>query len=121
MKKTTLRLLIITLLTLAGIFQLLTAMMSGAPGFGLALAGFGFLFIMIGFFVRADTKDGSKSHSRNAIIAGAAAAAANLAFCFYIYQQPADAASLFVIAAGDVAIIAAAVMWLTKAGAKKRS
>jgi hypothetical protein len=35
-------------------------------------------------------------------------------------QQAADAASLFVIAAADLAIIAAAVLWLMKAGAKKR-
>jgi hypothetical protein len=120
MKTRALRHLIIALLTLTGIFQLLVAMLGGAPGFGLILASFGALYVALGFFARSDTKDGSKSHSRNAIIAAVAACVFNLGLCAYVLQQAADAASLFVIAAADLAIITAAVLWLMKAGAKKR-
>jgi len=78
MTRQNLRFLIIALLMVTGIFHLLVAMLGAAPGLGWPLAGFGVLYTMLSFFVRRDTNDGSKNHSRNAIIATIAACLAGL-------------------------------------------
>ncbi|MEO1135029.1 MAG: hypothetical protein AAFW68_00285 [Pseudomonadota bacterium] len=119
MKPQVLRHLIIALLSLTGIFHLAVAMLGGAPGLGLPLAGFGLLYIVIGFYVRADTNDGSKSHSRNAIIAAIAACTLGLALGGTNYLQNGGPLALPIMFAIDVVIIGAGVMWLMKKRAKR--
>lgn len=120
MKAKTLRHLIIGLLTLTGVFHLLVALLGGAPGLALPVAGFGLVFVVIGFLARSDTKDGSKSHSRNALIAAIAACTAGLGLGGNAYLQSGEPASFPIMAIIDIAIIAASVMWFAKRQAKKR-
>ena len=77
MKAKTLRISIVGLLMLTGIFHFAVALI-GAEGLALPLAGFGVVYTGLSFFVRSDTNDGSKSHSRNAIIASIVACLAGL-------------------------------------------
>ena len=120
MKARTLRHLIIALLTLTGVFHLLVALLGGAPGLALPVAGFGLVFVVIGFLARADTKDGSKTHSRNAIIAAIIACTAGLILGGKGYLEGGVPESFPVMAIIDVAIIVVAIMWLVKRQAKKR-
>ncbi len=120
MKPKILRHLIIALLTVAGIFQLLVAMLGGAPGLAIPVAIFGVVYVTISFFVRSDTKDGSRNHSRNAIIAAIIACAANIAFSIYAVMQTEGSIALLIIGAVDIAIIAAGVLWMKKMAAKKK-
>ncbi len=120
MKPKPLRHLIIGLLTVSGIFQLLLAMLGGAPGLAGPVAGFGFLFVIIGFFVRADTKDGSRTHSRNAIIAAIVACLLNIGFAFYAMSRTEGYVALLIVGLVDLAIIAAGAMWISKMAAKKK-
>ena len=116
----TLRHLIILLLTLTGIFHLAVAMLGMAPGLALPLSGFGALYIGIGFFVRRDTNDGSKSHSRNAVIAAVAACTVGLLLggnSYLANQGPGVLIPMFLI---DVAIIGAGLLWLSGALKKKK-
>lgn len=119
MKRRTLRHLIIGLLTLTGVFHLAVAMLGADSELALPLAGFGLLYIIIGFYVRADTNDGSKSHSRNAIIAAIAACSLGLTLGGINYAQNGGPLALPIMFAIDVAIIGAGIMWLTKAKAKR--
>ncbi len=120
MKPKALRLLIIGLLTVSGVFQLLLAMLNGAPGLAAPVAVFGVIYVTIGFFVRSDTKDGSRSHSRNAILAAIAACAANVAFLGYSFVNASASAALVLVGLADIAIIAAGAMWVMKMAAKKK-
>ena len=64
--------------------------------------------------MRADTNDGSKSHSRNAIIAAIAACTVGLTLGGSNYLSNGGPAALPIMFLIDVLIIAAGVMWLTK-------
>ncbi len=119
MKRQNLRMLIIALLMVTGIFHLLVAMLGAAPGLALPLAAFGVIYTVIGFYVRRDTNDGSKSHSRNAIIAAIIACAAGLALGGSNYISNGGPFALPIMFLIDVVIIGAGVMWLMKAPAKK--
>jgi len=120
MKIRTMRHLIVGLLTGTGVFHLLVAFLNAAPGLGPPLAGFGFLFVVIGFFVRNDTNDGSKSHSRNAIIAAIAACSAGLILGGRAYFANGHPPALILMFAIDIAVIVLGVMWLLKVAAKRR-
>lgn len=120
MNAKTLRHLIIALLTLTGIFHLLVAMLGGAPGLALPVAGFGLVFVVIGFLARRDTNDGSKSHSRNAILTAIVICLASLVLGGGTYLQSGDPASFPIMAIIDLAIIGACILWLMKRKAKKR-
>lgn len=119
MTQTTLRYLIILLLTLTGIFHFAVAMLGMAPGLAVPLSGFGALYIGIGFFVRRDTNDGSKSHSRNAIIAAVAVCTAGLLLggnSYLANQGPGVLIPMFLI---DIAVIGASLLWLAGVFRKK--
>lgn len=120
MKPKVLRHLIIALLTVSGVFQLLLAMLGGAAGLAWPVAGFGFLFVIISFFVRADTKDGSRTHSRNAIIAALIACLANAAFAVYAVPRTDGFIALLIVGLVDLAVVGAGIMWITKMAAKKK-
>ena len=109
-----LRILMIGLLTTTGIFHLAVAMLGVAPGLALPLTVFGFLYVGLGFYVRADTNDGSKSQSRNAIIASIAACLVGLGLGGSNYLTNGGPAALPIMFAVDVVIIAAGAMWLIK-------
>lgn len=119
MTRQNLRLLIIALLMVTGIFHLLVAMLGAAPGIGWPLAGFGVLYTVISFYVRRDTSDGSKSHSRNAIIAAIAACTLGLSLGGANYLSNGGPAALPIMFLIDIVVIGAGVMWLMKAPAKK--
>ena len=119
MTRQNLRMLIIALLTVTGVFHLLVAMFGAAPGLGLPLAGFGALFIGIGFYVRRDTNDGSKSHSRNAIIAAILACAAGLTLGGFNYLTNGGPFALPIMFLIDAVVIGAGIMWLMKAPKKR--
>lgn len=115
MKAKTLRHLIIGLLMATGIFHLAVALVgAGGDGRALPLTVFGFLYIGLSFYVRADVKDGSKSHSRNAIIATIIACSAGLGLGGASYAQSGGPLALPIMFLVDIAIIAAGVMWLMK-------
>ncbi len=116
----TLRHTIIGLLMVTGIFHLIVGGLGLAPGIGLPLVLFGFLYTGIGYFVRRDTNDGSKSHSRNAIIAALVACTLGLTLGGANYLTNGGPVALPIMFVIDVAIIAAACLWLTKTQAKKR-
>lgn len=121
MKTQTLRLTIIGLLMFTGVFHLAVAFLNAAPGLGWPIAGFGLVYTVVGFYVRRDTNDGSKSHSRNAVIAAIAACSAGLALGgnHYIANGgPGALVPMFII---DVAIITAAVMWLVQNRAQAKT
>ncbi len=120
MKLRTMRHLIVGLLTGTGGFHLLVAFLNAAPGLGLPLAGFGLLFVFIGFFVRNDTNDGSKSHSRNAVLAAIAACSAGLILGGRAYLTNGHPPALILMFAIDIAVIVLGVMWLMKLTAKHR-
>ncbi len=118
MTRQNLRMLIIALLMLTGIFHLLVAMLGIVPGLAWPLAGFGLIYTVIGFYVRRDTNDGSKSHSRNAIIAAIAACAIGISLGGANYLSNGGPAALPIMFLIDVVIIGAGVMWLIKAPKK---
>ncbi len=118
MKPQNLRHLIIGLLMLTGIFHLAVALIGAAPGLTLPLAAFGFIYTGLGFYVRRDTNDGSKSHSRNAIIAAIAAATVGLTLGGSNYISNGGPAALPIMFLIDIAIIMAGIMWLLKIRAK---
>lgn len=113
MSITNLRLAIIGLLMFTGVFHFAAAMTNAAPGFGWQLVGFGVAFTAIGFYVRRDTNDGSKSHSRNAIFAAifACLLSLGLGIAHYAANGGAGLTIIFII---DAAIIAAACLWVLK-------
>lgn len=120
MKTQNLRLMMIALLSLTGIFHLLVAMLGVAPGLGIPLTVFGVIYSVLGFYVRKDTNDGSKSHSRNAIIASIVACTAGLALGgsnYFTNGGPLALPIMFVI---DIVIITAGVMWLMQMRAKAK-
>lgn len=120
MKRQTLRHLIIGLLLTTGIFHLAVALVgAGGEGRGLPLTIFGFLYITLSFFVRSDTEDGSKSHSRNAIVATIVLCTAGLGLGGADYMSNGGPLALPIIFFIDVIIIAAGAWWLAKAPAKK--
>lgn len=115
----TLRHLIIGLLLVTGVFHLAVALLgAGGGGWALPLAIFGFIFVALSFYVRADVKDGSKNHSRNAVIATIVACLAGLALGGAKYAQEGGPGAMPIMFAIDIAIIAAGVWWLMKTGAK---
>jgi len=114
-----LRFLIIALLTLTGIFHLIVAMLGAAPGLGMPLTAFGLIYIAISFYVRRDTNDGSKTHSRNAIIAAIVACAIGFTLGGSNYLSNGGPAALLIMFLIDVVIIAAGVMWLMKRRVKR--
>ncbi len=118
MKTQTLRLLIIGLLTTTGVFHLAVALLGTAPGLALPLTVFGLIYIALSFYVRADTNDGSKSHSRNAIIATLAACTVGLGLGGQNYLANGGPLALPIMFVIDIAIIAAGVMWLLQKRAK---
>ncbi len=118
MKPQTLRLLIIALLTTTGIFHLAVALLGVAPGLALPLTGFGALYIALSFYVRKDTNDGSKNHSRNAILATVVACTLGLGLGGSNYLSNGGPLALPIMFLIDIAIIAAGVMWLMKTRAK---
>ena len=73
---------------------------------------------VISFYVRRDTNDGSKNHSRNAIIAAIAACGLGLGLGGYHYLTNGGPVALPIMFMIDIAIIAAGAWWLTKARAK---
>lgn len=119
MKATTLRHLIIGLLIVTGIFHLAVALLGAGESLALPLTVFGFLYIGLSFYVRSDVKDGSKNHSRNAIIATILACSLGLGLGGTNYLQNGGPLALPIMFAIDVVIIAAGVMWLIKTNAKK--
>lgn len=118
MKPQTLRHLIIGLLLLTGIFHLTVALLGAAPGLGLPLTIFGVLYVGLSFYVRADTNDGSKNHSRNAILASMVVCAVGLALGGSNYLSNGGPVALPLTFLIDVAIITAGVMWLMAAKQK---
>lgn len=114
MNVTSIRLTIIALLSVTGIFHLGVALLNIAPGLGLPLAAFGIIYSTLGYFVRKDTKDGSKSHSRNAILAAMAACTLGLALGGSNYLSNGGPIALPIMFAIDIAIIAFGLMWLSK-------
>jgi len=117
MKARTLRHLIIGLLMVTGIFHLAVALI-GAEGLALPLTVFGFIYIGLSFYARADVKDGSKNRSRNAIIATIVACTAGLGLGGANYAQGGGPAALPIMFLIDIVIIAAGVWWLMKTGKK---
>lgn len=118
MTRQNLRMLIIALLMLTGIFHLLVAMLGIVPGLALPLAAFGVIYSGIGFYVRRDTNDGSKSQSRNAIIAAIIACTIGLTLGGSQYISNGGPAALPIMFLIDVVIIGAGLMWLMKGPAK---
>ncbi|MEM8770719.1 MAG: hypothetical protein AAGD92_03615 [Pseudomonadota bacterium] len=118
MKPATLRHLIIGLLLTTGIFHLLVALLSTGTGLALPLSIFGFLYVGLSFYVRADTNDGSKNHSRNAILASIGVCALGLALGGTNYLQNGGPLALPIMFAIDIAVIAAGIMWIVKTKAK---
>ena len=116
----TLRHLIIGLLLLTGIFHLAVALIGSAAGLALPLSAFGIIYIGISFYVRRDTNDGSKTHSRNAIIAAIAACTVGLTLGGANYLQNGGPVALPIMFFIDVLIIAAGIMWFTKIRSKSR-
>ncbi len=119
MKPQTIRHLIIALLTTTGIFHLAVALLGTAPGLGLPLTIFGLIYIGLSFYVRSDTNDGSKNHSRNAIIATIAASTIGLGLGGSTYLANGGPFALPIMFAIDIVIIAFGVMWLIKVSKKK--
>ena len=114
MKVRTLRHLIIGLLLVTGIFHLAVALTGMSDGRALPLTIFGFLYIGLSFYVRSDIKDGSKSHSRNAILATIVVCLIGLGLGGATYVQNGGPGALPIMLVIDVAIIAAGVIWLVK-------
>lgn len=119
MTRQNLRMLIIALLMVTGIFHLLVAMLGAAPGLSLPLAAFGVIYTTISFYVRRDTSDGSKSHSRNAIIAAIIACVLGLSLGGSNYLANGGPVALPIMFLIDVVVIGAGVMWLMKAPKKR--
>ncbi len=117
MKARTLRHLIIGLLMVTGIFHLAVALIGG-DGRGVPLTIFGFIYLGLSFYVRADIDDGSKNHSRNAIIATIIACTIGLGLGGASYAQAGGPAALPMMFLIDIFIIAAGVWWLVKTGKK---
>ncbi len=118
MKPQTLRHLIIGLLLLTGIFHLTVALLGAAPGLAMPLTVFGGLYIALSFYVRSDTNDGSKNHSRNAIIATLAVSAVGLALGGSNYLSNGGPVALPIMFLIDIAIISAGIMWFMAVRAK---
>ncbi len=118
MKARTLRHLIIGLLMATGIFHLAVALLDGGDGRALGLTAFGLIYIGLSFYVRSDVKDGSKNHSRNAIIATLIACAAGLGLGGAHYLQNGGPMALPIMFLIDIVIIAAGGWWLMKTTAK---
>lgn len=121
MKARTLRHLIIGLLLATGIFHLAVALIGGGDGRALPLTIFGFIYIGLSFYVRSDVKDGSKSHSRNAIIATIIACTAGLGLGGSSYMQDGGPLALPIMFLIDIIIIAAGAWWLMKVGSKSKT
>jgi lipopolysaccharide export LptBFGC system permease protein LptF len=118
MKARTLRHLIIGLLLATGVFHLAVALLGGGDGRALGLTIFGFIYIALSFYVRSDVKDGSKNHSRNAIIATIIACTAGLGLGGASYVQNGGPMALPLMFLIDLIIIAAGAWWLLKTSAK---
>ncbi len=120
MKPQTLRHLIIGLLLLTGIFHLTVALLGAAPGLALPLTVFGALYVGLSFYVRADTNDGSKTHSRNAILAAVVVCTVGLVLGGSNYLSHGGPVALPLMFLVDVAILAAGIMWLMAAKSKAK-
>lgn len=118
MKARTLRILIVGLLLFTGIFHLAVALI-GATGLALPLTIFGFIYTGLSFYVRADTNDGSKNHSRNAIIASIIACTAGIGLGGQTYLANGGPMALPIMFAIDAVIIVAGISWLLKVRKKK--
>jgi len=118
MKPRALRHLIIGLLMGTGIFHLTVALLGLGAGLGLPLSIFGIIYLVISFYVRRDTNDGSKNHSRNAIIAAIAACTIGLTLGGSNYISNGGPVALPIMFMIDIIIIVAGVMWLLKVRAK---
>lgn len=119
MNARTLRITIMGLLLATGVFHLAVALISAGTGLALPLALFGGVYTILSFFVRADTNDGSKSHSRNAIVASIIACTAGLGLGGSKYLAEGGPGALPVMFLIDIVIIVAGVMWLMKTQRKK--
>ncbi|MEO1251177.1 MAG: hypothetical protein AAFW81_02375 [Pseudomonadota bacterium] len=118
MKAKTLRHIIIGLLLATGIFHLAVALLGAGEGNALGLTIFGFLYVGLSFYVRGDVNDGSKSHSRNAILAALVACTLGFGLGGYRFSQTGEPGAMPLMLAIDVAIIVLGVWWLRKTGAK---
>ncbi len=118
MKPRALRHLIIGLLMGTGIFHLTIALLGLGAGLGLPLSIFGLIYLVISFYVRRDTNDGSKSHSRNAIFAAIVACTIGLVLGGSNYISNGGPVALPIMLVIDAIIIAAGVMWFMKVRAK---
>lgn len=118
MSAKTIRHLIIGLLMFSGVFHLAVALLGSAPGLGLPLAAFGGIYTIISFYVRRDTNDGSKTHSRNAIIAAIVACGAGLSLGGMHYLGNGGPIALPIMFLIDVVVIGAGIMWIMKIQAK---
>ena len=94
-------------------------MLGLAPGLALPLAAFGIIYSTIGFYARRDTNDGSKSHSRNAIIAAIVACTAGLGLGGSNYLLNGGPFALPIMFLIDFVVIGAGVLWLMKAPKKR--
>ncbi len=121
MNAKTLRITIMGLLLGTGVFHLAVALISTGSGLAFPLTVFGLIYTGLSFFVRADTNDGSKSHSRNAIIASILACGAGLGLGGSTYIANGGPGALPVMFLIDIVIIAAGVMWLMKTKGKKKA
>ena len=118
MKPQGLRLLIIALLTLTGVFHLLVALLNGAPGLAIPLTVFGVIYTALGFYVRKDVHKKSKTKGRIAIILAMAACAVGISLGGWNYMQNGGSSALPLMFLFDIAIIGAGAMWLMKVHAK---
>lgn len=117
--QTNLRLAIIGMLTFTGIFHILVAALSPASGWAVGLTVFGFIYAGLGYYVRADTNDGSKTGSRNAIIAALVVCTIGLVLGTIRFTQDGGPGAVTIMFGIDALIIAAAIAWLL--GARKPS
>lgn len=112
MKPRALRHLIIALLTTSGVFHLAVALLGAAKDLTLGLTIFGFLYVALSFYVRSDTHDGSKSHSRNAIIAAISVSALGVVLGGRYYLTNGGPLALPLMLLIDIAVIVAGLFWL---------
>ena len=74
--------------------------------------------MIISFYVRRDTNDGSKTHSRNAIIAAIIACGAGLTLGGVHYLGNGGPVALPIMFLIDIVVIGAGIMWFMKMRAK---
>lgn len=119
MKAKTMRHTIIGLLMATGIFHLAVALLGAEARLSAVLAIFGLIYIALSFFARRDTNDGSKSHSRNAIIATVIACVIELGLVGFHYVQHGEPMALPLMLFVNVVIIGFGAMWFKHRKKKK--